>query len=107
MVTVPTEQFCFNIEDAIKHFARMQFDKSNLQEKVQQHNLLRFPKDLRGFSCVLCMELDTNDLSVFHSHVKNECGRIPDKIGRKAHLICYCRGCQVTFSLHISLGNIC
>ena len=106
MVTVPTDKFCFNIEDVIKHLARMQIDKSELQEKVQQCNLLRLPTDLRGFSCGLCKVLDTNNLEVFHSHVKVECGRIQDKEGREAQLICFCRGCQVTFSLHISLGNI-
>ena len=106
MMTVPTEKFFYNIEEVIKHLARMQFPELNLQEKVQQHKLLRLPTDLRGFSCNLCRVLDTNNIEVFHSHVKNECGRIPDKEGRKAHLICYCRGCQVTFSLHISLGNI-
>ena len=98
MLTVPTDKFFYNIEDVIKDLARMKFDKSKLQEKVQQCNLLRTPPDLRGFSCDLSQVLDTNDLGVFHDHVKNEC-KISDKMERLAHLICFCRGCQVILSL--------
>ena len=101
MVTVPTDKFFYNIEDVIKHLARMKFERSKLQEKVQQCNLLSLPTDRRGFSCGLCWVLDTNDLELFHSHVKNEC-KIPDKIERLTHLVCFCRGCQVTLRLQIS-----
>ena len=105
MVTVPTDKFFYNIEEVIKHLARMKFPKSSLQEKVQQCNLLEPPTDLRGFSCDISKELDTTDLEIFHSHVKNEC-KIRDKIERLSHLVCFCRGCQVMFSLHMSLGKL-
>ena len=105
MVKVPNDEFFYNIEDVIKHFARrVGIDKSKLQEKVQQCNLLSLPTDRVGFSCCQCQMLDTNKIELFHSHVQNEY-RIQDKNERLAYLVCFCRGCQVKFSLHISLVN--
>lgn len=97
-VNVPTDTFFYNIEEVIKHLARMKFESSQLKEKVAQCNLLILPSNLRGFSCDICRRLDTNDETVFLGHVREEC-QVRDKAERlKSHLICFCRGCQGRFS---------
>ena len=98
-VNVPTDIYFYNVGDVIKHLARMKFESSQLQEKVAQCNLLRFPTNLRGYSCDLCRKLDTNELRIFLSHFREEC-QVRGKEERLEHLICFCRGCQVSAGLN-------
>jgi len=96
MITLPVDTYCFNIEEAIAQFAKLGINRTELAQKVKDCNLIKFPTNLKGYSCNICKVLDTNKKKEFMIHVKEECNVVA-KEERLKHLVCFCRGCHVKF----------
>jgi len=97
LVNLPVDTFYYDMEEAISHMAKFGINRTDLQQKVKDCNLIKLPTNLKGFSCDLCKMLDTNSEKEFMIHVKEEC-KVNNKEERAQHLVCFCRGCHGRFS---------
>ena len=104
LVNLPVDTYYFDIEEAISHMARFGINRTELQQKVKDCNLIKPPSNLKGYSCNLCKILDTNSEKEFMSHVKEEC-KVTNKDDRAQHLICFCRGCHSKFPNKTELSS--
>jgi len=104
LVNLPVDTYYFDIEEAISHLAKFGINRTEVQQKVKDCNLIKLPSNLKGFSCDICKLLDTNSEKEFMIHVKEEC-KIPLKEERIKHLICFCRGCHSRFPDKVSLSR--
>jgi len=107
----PVETYHYNIESAIQQLAESGIRKMELNKKIEECNLIKFPSNLKGYSCDICKSLDTNSISEFKMHVKEECMRILEKGEEYRHLACFCRRCHARFEdkeelkAHINVGG--
>ena len=62
--------------------------------QVRKNNLIKYPTNLRGYSCDICELLDTNKEAELNRHIRDDCG-VAEKSERAKHFIFFCRGCQV------------
>jgi len=97
LVILPVDTFYYDMEEAISHMAKFGINRTELQQKVKDCNLIKLPTNLKGFSCDICKMLDTNSEKEFMIHVKEEC-KVMVKEERAQHLVCFCRGCHARFS---------
>jgi len=104
LVNLPVDTYYYDIEEAISHMAKFGINRSDLQQKVRDCNLIKLPTNLKGFSCNLCKLLDTNSEKEFMSHVKEECN-VTNKEDRAQHLVCFCRGCHSKFLNKVELSK--
>jgi len=104
LVNLPVDTFYYDMEEAISHMAKFGINRTELQQKVKDCNLIKLPTNLKGYSCNLCKRLDTNSKGKFMSHVKEEC-KVTNKEERAEHLICFCRGCHSKFSTEAELAR--
>jgi len=103
-VKVPSDFWYFDIEEVIAHFARMQFSKENLGEKLAELKIVEYPGKLVGFSCSAC---STTSLNVatnkdFKEHLKNSCN--VKKSEMENYRISWCRGCHTRFQTERDLN---
>jgi len=104
LVNLPVDTYYYDMEEAISHMARFGINRTELQQKVKDCNLIKLPSNIKGYSCNICKTLDTNSEKEFMSHVKEEC-KVTNKDDRAQHLICFCRGCHSKFSNKMELST--
>ena len=92
LAALPQDTYLFDIEEVICHFAKFGIKKADLKNKIKSNNLLKWPKNLKGFSCSKCEILDTNSEKEFRDHMK-ACG-VTKKEEKNVYLVCFCRRCH-------------
>jgi len=92
LAALPQDTYLFDIEEVICHFAKFGIKKADLQNKIKSNNLLKWPKNLKGFSCSKCEILDTSSEKEFRDHMK-ACG-VTNKEEKSLYLVCFCRRCH-------------
>ena len=80
-----------DIEEACEHFARIGFKKEDLQKKVLENQLIKYPTSLQGFSCKICFKFNGSKKSAME-HIKEDCKAAGSKEDRALHLLPFCRG---------------
>jgi len=113
IITIPSDICVVDIEEACGHFARIGFKKDELQKKVLENQLIKYPTSLQGFSCNICLKFNGSKKSAME-HIKEDCKAAGSKEDRALHLLPFCRGCNTKFSseaeltAHTALGkNAC
>jgi len=104
LVNIPVDTYYYDMEEAISHMAKFGINRTELQQKVKDCNLIKLPSNLKGYSCNICKMLDTNSEKEFMSHVKEEC-KVTNKDDRAQHLVCFCRCCHSKFSNKMELST--
>ena len=91
IITIPSDICVVDIEEACGHFARIGFKKDELQKKVLENQLIKYPTSLQGFSCKICLKFNGSRKSAME-HIKEDCKAAGSKEDRALHLLPFCRG---------------
>jgi len=103
-VKVPKDTFYLDIEDVIIHLAKIGINKTDIQQKIKDCNLVNLPTKLEGYSCNLCKVLNTNSVKEFQLHMKEVC-KVTNREDRARHLVSFCRGCHSRFASKVELSQ--
>ena len=100
MVVVPKDACILDIEEACEHYARQGFPKDELQKKIIQNQLVKYPTSLEGYSCKICLKFNGTKKAALE-HIRDECKAAGTREDRALHLLPFCRGEHCQYILFI------
>ena len=102
MVVVPKDACILDIEEACEHYARQGFPKDELQKKIIQNQLVKYPTSLEGYSCKICLKFNGTKKAALE-HIRDECKAAGTREDRALHLLPFCRGEHCKYILFIMI----